>query len=264
MGSFSLVGGSPQTVGGRLTVTLTNPATGAFTLSDSGATATTLTFQFNACDNEANAVCSTSPGTVTVDIGTPPVLQTFTENVVAGQLVLSCDSPSNYVTPAATPPGPALAPLLTCPEFQFPSVTLDGLEQTVTGTTGNTGGNPSGTNPGTIYISDNRGSPGDVWTLTGTFVPTPTGVGAGLNPNTNCAGVDAFCDSSWGGAVLTSNGNGAFDGEIAPSTSRSVGSVASPTPQEEAARRRTTRRTSTRMRRPVRAGPSLRQKLCAQ
>ena len=162
--SYSLVGGSPQTLGGRLTVTLTNPSTGAVSLSDTGATAVVLSFQFNACDGESPAVCTATPGTVTVDIGTPPVIQPFTENVSAGQLVLSCDSPANYITPAGQNQSPAPTgsnPLLQCPEFQFPPITLDGLEQTVTGTTGETGGNPSGSNPGTIYISDNRGSPTD-------------------------------------------------------------------------------------------------------
>ena len=171
--SYSLVGGSPQTIGGRLTVTLTDPSTGAFSLSDTGATATVLTFQFNACDGQSPAVCSTSPGTITVDIGTPPVIQPFSQQVVGGQLVLSCNSPANYVTPGATPPGPTANPLLQCPTFGFPNITLDGLEQTVTGTTGNAGGQPSTSNPGTIYISDNRGDPTDQWTLTGTFIPTP-------------------------------------------------------------------------------------------
>ena len=219
--TYSLVGGSPQTVGGRLTVTLTNPATGAFSLSDTGATAQVLTFEFNACDGEPTPVCTATPGVETINIGTPPVIQPFSENVVAGQLVLSCNSPSNYVAPGVTPPGPTLAPELQCPEFQFPSVTLDGLEQTVTGTTDNTGGNPSGTAPGTIYISDNRGSPLDQWTLTGTFVATPTGGGNGQNPNASCAGIVAFCNSATGPGTATNNSGFAAtlntNGVIAPS-----------------------------------------------
>ncbi len=156
-----------------------------------------------------------------MDIGTPPVVQPFTEQVNRGQLVLSCDSPANYVAPAGQNQSPAptsVNPLLKCPEFQFPSITLDGLEQTVTGTTGQTGGpNPSGANPGTIYISDNRGAPTDSWTLTGTFIPTPTGLIAnGDNPNPSCAGVDAFCNSSVGAAALNTATNGAHDGQIAP------------------------------------------------
>jgi len=231
VGSFSLVGGSPQTQSAistppnRLTVTLTNPATGAVSLADTGATAATLTFQFNACDTSAPPVCSTSPGTVTVDIGTPPVVQPFSENVVGGQLVLSCDSPSNYVTPAATPPGPTLAPELQCPEFQCPSITLDGLEQTVTATTGNTGGLPvgspaAGAHPGTIYISDNRGGATDSWTLTGTFIATPIGGANGDNPNAACAGIVAFCNSATGpGTAVNASGLTAplnTNGVIAP------------------------------------------------
>lgn len=223
VGSFSLVGGSPQTVpagNGNATITLTNPNTGAFTVSNTSSVAAVISFQFNACDTlpavNGGPVCSTTPATVTVDIGTPPVIQPFTQQVNAGQLVLSCDSPSNYVTGNNTP-NPVGNPLLQCPEFQFPSITLDGLEQQVSGTTGNTGGNPSASNPGTIYISDNRGDPTDSWTLTGTFIPTAIGAGNGQNPNASCAGVNAFCNSSVGAAALNTASNGAHDGQIAPS-----------------------------------------------
>ena len=81
---FSLVGGSPQTLGGRLTVTQVGTSA-TVNLADTGATATVLTFQFNACDTlpalNGGPVCSTSPGTITVDIGTQPVVQPFTEQV---------------------------------------------------------------------------------------------------------------------------------------------------------------------------------------
>jgi hypothetical protein len=146
----------------------------------------------------------------------PPVIQPLTQQVNGAQLVLSCDSPSNYATGGNGSPVTS-TPLTQCPEFQFPSVTLDGLEQHVTGTTGSTSGNPSGTSPGTIYISDNRGSPTDSWTLTGTFVPTTIGSGNGQNPNSSCAGVDAFCNGSIGSAALNTATNGAHDGQIAPS-----------------------------------------------
>ena len=185
-------------------------------ITNTSAVAETLTFQFNACDTlppaNGGPDCSTSPGTITVDIGTPPVIQPFSQQVVGGQLVLSCNSPANYVTPGATPPGPTANPLLQCPTFGFPNITLDGLEQTVTGTTGNTGGTPSTSNPGTIYISDNRGDPTDQWTLTGTFIPTPVTV----NLNGSCDGVDAFCNSSIGTAAGNTATNGAHDGQIAP------------------------------------------------
>jgi hypothetical protein len=85
------------------------------------------------------------------------------------------------------------------------------LEQEVSATTA-----PTGAAPGTIYVSDNRGSPTDSWTLTGTFVPTAVGAGAGQNSNASCAGVDAFCNSSVGTAALNTATNGAHDGQIAP------------------------------------------------
>jgi len=204
IGAFSLNPASPvvltRSPSGTLTATLTNAATGAVSLVDTGTAPQVLTFTFNACDNEATPVCSTAAnaGTVTVNIGSSPVIQPFSENVVGGQLVISCDSPSNYVTPAATPPGPTLNPLGQCPEFQFPAITLDGLEQTVTSTTGNTGGVPGSGNPGTIYISDNRGSPLDQWTLTGTFIATPIGSAPGDNSNAACGGIVAFCNATTG------------------------------------------------------------------
>jgi hypothetical protein len=212
--TFSLVGGSPQTIG-HLTITQTSTGSAVIDLSNNATAPETDSFQFNACDNETTPVCSTTPGTITVKIGTPPVIQPFSEQVNGGLLVLSCDSPSNYVTGNSTPT-PTANPLLQCPEFQFPSITLDGLEQQVTGTTGETGGNPSGSAPGTIYISDNRGAPTDTWTLSASFVATAVGSGNGENPNTSCGGIVAFCNSSVGSAVLNKASNGALDGQIAP------------------------------------------------
>lgn len=218
VGTFSLVGGSPQTVG-SLTITQASAGSATVNLTNTASASETDTFQFNACDtlsaSNGGPVCSTTPGTITVVIGTPPVIQPFSQQVNAGQLVLSCDSPANYVTGNSTPT-PTANPLLQCPEFQFPSVTLDGLEQQVTGTTGNSGGNPGATNAGTIYISDNRGGPTDQWTLTGTFIPTAVGSGNGQNPNASCSGVDAFCNSTVGAAALNVATNGAKDGQIPP------------------------------------------------
>jgi hypothetical protein len=145
-----------------------------------------------------------------VTIGTPPTVQPFSETVNGAQLVLSCSSPSNYVTGNSTT-SPTLAPDLQCPEFDFQPITLDGLEQQVSATTGETGGLASGSNPGTIYISDNRGSPTDSWTLTGTFIPAGS-----LNSNATCSTVDAFCNSSVGAAAGNTATNGAHDGQIAP------------------------------------------------
>lgn len=215
---FSIVGGSPQTIG---SLTITQVGTSAVINTTNTASAPeTDTFQFNACDTlpagNGGPVCSATPGTITVKIGTPPVIQPFTEQVTGGLLVLSCDSPSNYVTVGAGNVGTTANPLLQCPEFQFPAITLNGLEQQVTGTTGNSGGNPSASNPGTIFISDNRGSPTDQWTLSAAFVPTAIGSGDGENPNTSCAGVDAFCNSTVGPAALNTATNGAHNGQIAP------------------------------------------------
>lgn len=211
VGSFTLVTASPV---GSLTFSQVSPGSATVDLSNDATAPETDTFQFEACDNEPTPVCSTTPGTITVDIGTPPVIQPFSEQVNAGALVLSCDSPSTYVTNASLPvPSPTNSPLLQCPEFQFPSVTLNGLEQVVTATTA---GNTTGSTPGTIYISDNRGSPTDSWTLTGTLVPTAIGSGNGENSNSSCSGVDAFCNESVGAAALNTATNGAHDGQIAP------------------------------------------------
>jgi hypothetical protein len=223
VGSFNLVGGTPQTItltpagNGTLTVAQASAGSATVNLTDTGTTAaTTTTFSFNACDTSAPPVCSTTPGVVTVTIGSKPVVQPFSQVVVGAQLVLSCNSPANYVTGNNTP-APVGNPLTQCPEFQFQPITLDGLEQQTTATTGNTNGVPSATSPGTIYISDNRGSPTGMWTFTGTFAPTPVGTANGQNPNASCAGIDAFCNSSVGAAALNTATNGAHDGQIGPS-----------------------------------------------
>jgi hypothetical protein len=228
---FSLPGGSPQTIPltpgpGTLTVTQSAAGSPVINLSNTSTVAASGSFTFQASDTLAAANggplhCAT-PGTITVQVGTPPVVQPFSEQVNGAQLVLSCNSPANYVTGNNTPT-PVGTPLLQCPEFQFQPITLDGLEQEVSASTGETNGTPSGTAPGTIYISDNRGSPTGTWTLTGTFVPTAIGTGNGQNPNASCAGIDAFCNSSVGAAALnttkagTGGGpSGAHDGQIAP------------------------------------------------
>jgi hypothetical protein len=222
--SFSLVGGSPQTIG-SLTITQVG-GTAVINTTNTAAAPETDTFQFNVCDTLAaghgGPVCSAAPGTITVKIGTPPVVQPFTEQVTGGLLVISCDSPANYITPAGQNQSPAPTgsnPLQQCPEFQMPPITLDGLEQTVSGTTGNTGGNPSGSNPGTIYISDNRGSPMDQWTLSASLIPTAS------NPNPTCAGVVAFCNGDPSINALHAATNGALDAQIAPNYLQ-VGNIA--------------------------------------
>ncbi len=167
----------------RLTVTLSNsPTLCQATLVDAGVGPATVTFQFSATD--ALAVTGNT-ATETVNIGTPPVDEPLTQQVNAGQLVLSCNSPDVYV------PG---SPELTCPEFQFPTVTLNGLQQTTTGS-GNT-----------LYVSDNRGDPTVGWSLSASMVATPIGVGS--NTNASCSGVIAFCDASVGAHALDVSGNG--------------------------------------------------------
>jgi hypothetical protein len=224
VGSFTLVGGSPLTIplpsggtGATLTATQASAGSATVNLANTATAATSGTFQFNCADTSTPPVVSTTPGTITVTIGTPPTIQPFSEVVNGAQLVLSCSSPANYVTGNNTPT-PAGTPLAQCPEFQFSPITLDGLEQQVSATTGNTGGLPGASAPGTIYVSDNRGSPTDSWTLTGTFVPTPNGTASGDNPNASCTGIDAFCNSSVGAAALnvTTGTPAAHDGQIAP------------------------------------------------
>jgi hypothetical protein len=167
----------------RLSVTINNtPSTCSAHLTDAGSGPAIVTFQFNATDG---VTTSASPGTETVNIGTPPVDEPLTQQVNAGQLVLSCNSPETYL------PG---SPLLTCPEFQFPDITLNGLQQTTTGA------------GHTLYVSDNRGDPTVGWTLTASFVATP--IGAGSNTNASCAGVIAFCNADVGAHALDLSGNG--------------------------------------------------------
>lgn len=215
--SFALLTTSPQTNNGNTLTFSLNSSTGVLSLNDSGQSgAAAIPIQFTCTDDLA---LTSAAATVNVSLGTPPVIQPFTEQVNGGTLVLSCSSPATYVTGNNTPT-PVGNPLLNCPEFQFQPITLDGLEQQVHTTTGDQStGTPPASSPGTIYISDNRGSPSDSWTLTGTFVGTATGsIASGGNPNTSCAGVVAFCNSSISTAVnQTTNPGGVHDGWILPS-----------------------------------------------
>ena len=137
---FQLVGGPSQVIplvgGGNLTVTQVG-TTSTVNLSNTAGVATSGSFTFNACDTLAlvhgGPLCSgvaggAAAGQITVIIGTPPVIQPFSEQVTGGQLVLSCNAPVAYVTPAGPNQSPAptggangtgLNPLLQCPEFQF-------------------------------------------------------------------------------------------------------------------------------------------------
>ncbi len=160
----------------RLSVTIDNsPSLCTAHLSDSGSTPQVVTFQFTA----SNASSTSSPATVTVNIGTPPVHEQINQQVNGGQLVLSCSSPETYL------PGSAL---LTCPTIDLPAITLNGLQQTAV------------SNGSTLYVSDNRGLPTNTWTLTASMIPTAS------NPNATCGGVAAFCNSSIGSSASSANG----------------------------------------------------------
>jgi hypothetical protein len=171
---FQLTTPGPFGTGGRLTVNITNPVTGATTLTDTGSLPEVVTFQFTACDdNPTNTNCDATPATITVNIGTPPVQQPINQLVNAGQLVLSCNAP-----------GSVGYPLLTCPVINMPSITLNGLQQTTT----------AAMNP--IYVSDNRGDLTLPWTLTAYMVPTPSVLG--------CTAAN-FCNSNVGANLALAN-----------------------------------------------------------
>ena len=178
----------------RLAVTISNsPTPCQATLTDSGTGPATVTFQFNATDG----VGTGNTATVTVNIGTPPVTEPLSQLVNAGQLVLSCG-----------PPGPT-GPVLTCAEFQFPSITLDGSPHTSTG------------NGSTLFVADNRGDPTVGWTLQASMVATP--IGAGSNTNPSCSGVIAFCNANVGTHALDASGNGQIS-----KSNLSIGNIACP------------------------------------
>ena len=178
----NLVGGSISDP--RLSVTVSNsPTICQATLTDSGSTPATVTFQFTGSDSAGTG----APATATVHIGTAPVDERLGQNVIGGQLVLSCTSPDVYTVGGS--------PALTCPDFNFAAVTLNGLQQTRTGA------------GSTLYVSDNRGNPAAGWTLTAFMIPTAT------NPNASCAGIVAFCNASVGSHALDTS----LNGQIAPS-----------------------------------------------
>lgn len=177
----------------RLAVSISNsPTPCQATLTDSGTGPATVTFQFNATDG----VGTGNTATETVSIGTPPVDEPLTQVVNGGQLVLSCSAPG---TPT----------LLTCPEFQFPAITLNGQPQTTTG------------NGSTLFVSDNRGDPTVGWTLQASMVATP--IGAGSNTNPSCSGIVAFCNANVGTHALDASGNGQIS-----KSNLSIGNIACP------------------------------------
>ena len=188
----------------RLTVGV-NSSTGVATLTDSGVGPATATFSFTACDQQDGTgtappppgVNCGSPAVVTVNIGTPPVDETLTQDVDGAQLMLSCSAPEVYQNPSSTG-----TPLLQCDNFALPSITLNGLQQTTQGA------------GSTLYVSDNRGDPAGSWSLTATMVASQTG-GVGQNPNASCAGIVAFCNGDVGANALNIATNGSKNGQIA-------------------------------------------------
>lgn len=180
--SCTLVPGSISDA--RLGVVIDNtPNVCSAHLTDTGSGVGLVTFDYTATDNASPSIggpTTGSAGTVTVTIGTPPVDQQINQDVNAGQLVLSCNSPAIYV------PGSALT---TCPLLTIPAITLNGLQQT------------THINANTIYVSDNRGDPAVGWDLSTYMVTTPS------NPNSNCATATDFCNSSVGSHVSNPNGH---------------------------------------------------------
>ena len=194
----------------------------------------TESFQFNACDTLAarsgGPVCSTDARDHHGSHRYAAVIQPFSEKVTGGQLVLSCNSPANYITPTGQNQSPAPTgsnPLLQCPEFQFPPITLDGLEQTVTGSTASAGGNPvAGESRDDLHLGQPRQPHGHL-DPDGDLRPDGdryVGATVERTPTRACLGVDAFCNSSIGAAAGNTATNGAHDGQIAPNYLQ-VGSI---------------------------------------
>jgi hypothetical protein len=169
--SCSLVGSQPY--GSRVTVTA-NAGVCNYTISDSGlpSTPAQVTFDYTATALGPPSETSTA-GTITLHIGTPPVDQMVGQNVNPGQLILSCNAPD-----AGTVSNPW--PETSCAPINMTDITLNGLAQTTS----------HAANP--IYVSDDRGDPSSGWSLSAYMVATPS------NTNSACSAVKAFCDQSAG------------------------------------------------------------------
>ncbi|HTR71286.1 MAG TPA: hypothetical protein VMH41_13805 [Mycobacteriales bacterium] len=160
----------------RLAVSISNsPSLCQATLTDSGSGPATVTFQYTV----SNTNSTSSPGTVTVNIGTPPVDEPLSQVVNPGQLVLSCADPTLPIS-------------LHCDTLNLPAITLNGVQQTSTGA------------GSTLYVEDNRGDPTSGWGLQASVVPS-SGTD---NTNASCAGLADFCNESVGTHALDASGNG--------------------------------------------------------
>jgi hypothetical protein len=172
----------------RLAVTGVNSSPGSCTatITDSGVGPATVTFSFTA----SNADSTSTPGTITVSIGTPAVDEPISQLVNPGQLVLSCADP-------------ALPVSLHCNTLNLPAITLNGVAQTTSGA------------GSTLYVSDNRGDPSTGWNLQASVVASS----AADNANPSCAGLADFCNSTQGTNALNPNGQ-------IPANDLSIGSIA--------------------------------------
>jgi hypothetical protein len=162
-----------------------NPSTDAYIsiiLPDDFANTTTTT--------SSTTTSTTTTTTTTLPHAVAPNDQQINQQVIAGQLVLSCSAPG-------TPGYPAL----TCPLVQLPNITLNGTQQTSTG------------KAGTSYVTDGRGDPTLGWSLTTYMVPTSS------NTNGSCATSADFCNSTISPS-LTSNSNAHI-----PASNLSIGGI---------------------------------------
>ncbi len=153
------------TVGGNPAVAGASFALGLPVVYTAGPNATVESFTFSASDGVSS---SAADGTITINVGTPPVQQPITQEITPGQLVLSCNAP-----------GTAGYPDASCPAIAFQSVQLNGTNQSSTRAMNQ------------IHVSDNRGNVAVGWSLTSYVINQPiTGGGTfkGL-VNTN-AGAD--------------------------------------------------------------------------
>ncbi len=154
----------------NLKVTETDtPTVCTVNLVDTDTSATTGSFTFTATDG----TLSSTPATVTVNVGTAPVDQPINQVVNGGQLTISCAAPPAIVS--------------TCPTINLPAITLNGVAQTSPATAANP-----------IYVSDNRGDPTVGWSLVTYMVPTAT------NPNPTCKSLADFCNTKVGGNAANS------------------------------------------------------------
>ena len=124
----------------------------------------------------SNAGGTSTPATIVLNIGTPPVDQPITDQVSGGQLVLTCADPATTTTPVTT-----------CTTLPLPPVTLNGQANTVTATSASN-----------VWVADNRGTSA-AWALTAQLIPSS------INTNATCATVATFCNETGQGTDAAHN-----------------------------------------------------------